>query len=87
MKSLREIIRHTRLVYGLSQKNVADYLGVTRNYISCLENNTGNCGVTDKRLREILDTVYFLGECKKEGNLEKVLEQRKQEIAESKKQF
>ncbi|AOR23891.1 helix-turn-helix domain-containing protein [Clostridium taeniosporum] len=71
--TLRERIAYTRTIYKLSQTNVADALGVSRNYISMIENNNGNVGATQERLEEILNIIYKLGEEKKKGRLQDVL--------------
>ncbi|MBW6410964.1 helix-turn-helix domain-containing protein [Clostridium weizhouense] len=71
--TLRERIAYTRTIYKLSQTNVADALGVSRNYISMIENNNGNVGATTERLEEILNIIYKLGEEKKKGRLQDVL--------------
>lgn len=73
--TLRERLRFTRTNYGLSQDSLAHFIigesgkPVTRNYINCIENNTGNVVITDKRLIEILNIIYKVGELKKRENL------------------
>jgi transcriptional regulator with XRE-family HTH domain len=73
--TLRERLQFTRTNYELSQDAVAHFvLGatgkpVTRNYINMIEHNTGNVAITDKKLIEILNIIYKIGEIKKKENL------------------
>ena len=73
--TLRERLQFTRTNYELSQDAVAHFVAgangktVTRNYINMIEHNTGNVAITDKRLIEILNIIYKIGEIKKKENL------------------
>ena len=58
--TMRESIRSTRTDYGLSLEQVGKELGVTKNYLSQIENN--KVVATDDKLLEILNAVYKLGE-------------------------
>lgn len=58
--TMRERIRRTRTDYGLSLEQVGKELGVTKNYLSQIENN--KVVATDDKLLEILNAVYKLGE-------------------------
>ena len=58
--NMRERIRYIRTNYGLSLEQVAKELGVTRNYLSQIENN--KVVATDDKLLEILNAVYQVGE-------------------------
>lgn len=58
--TMRERIRYTRTNYKLSLEQVAKELGVTRNYLSQIENN--KVVATDDKLLEILNAIYKLGE-------------------------
>lgn len=68
----RERIKYTRLLYGLTQKDVGQALGVSKQYISQCECNNVECA--DERLIEIINIVYKLGEAKKQGRLEEIKE-------------
>lgn len=65
--TLREVIRMTRIRYKLSQKEVGEALGSTRNYINMVENNTGNVGLSMEKAKEIIDAIYKIGEEKKKS--------------------
>lgn len=73
--TLRERLQFTRTNYELSQDAVAHFVigesgkPVTRNYINMIEHNTGNVAITDKKLIEILNIIYMVGEIKKKENL------------------
>ena len=58
--TMRERIRRTRTDYGLSLEQVGKELGVTKNYLSQIENN--KVIATYDKLLEILNAVYKLGE-------------------------
>lgn len=75
--TLRERIRYTRNIYNITQQNVADILGVSKQYITQIE--TDKLTATDKRLEEVLNAVYIVGEAKKQGRLEDVLNDLKQQ--------
>lgn len=74
--TLRERIRYTRNIYNITQQNVADVLGVSKQYVTQIE--TDKLTATDKRLEEVLNAVYQAGEAKKQGRLEQVIEDLKQ---------
>lgn len=69
---IRDRLRYMRVLYGLSQKNIGDYLGCSKQYITQLETN--KLTATQEKLEEILNAIYFLGERKKQGRLKEVLE-------------
>lgn len=75
--TLRERIRYTRNIYNITQQNVADVLGVSKQYITQIE--TDKLTATDKRLEDVLNAVYEAGEAKKQGRLEQVIEDLKQQ--------
>lgn len=75
--TLRERIRYTRNIYDITQQNVADVLGVSKQYVTQIERDT--LTATDKRLEEVLNAVYKAGEAKKQGRLEQVIEDLKQQ--------
>lgn len=68
----RERIKYTRLLYGIGQKEIGQAMGVTKQYISMVENNKTEC--SDEKIIEIINMVYKLGEAKKQGRLEEVKE-------------
>jgi len=61
-----------RVLYQLSQKNVADYLGCSKQYITQIETN--KLVASQEKLEQILNAIYYLGEQKKQGRLKEVLE-------------
>lgn len=69
--TVRERIRYTRTIYQLTQQDVADGFGISKQYITQIE--TGKKIATDERLEEVLSMVYKLGEAKKKGRLKDVL--------------
>lgn len=73
--TIRERIRMTRAIYNITQKDVADYLGLTKQYITQIETN--KLTATDERMEQILNAVYSVGELKKQGRLKEVLEELK----------
>lgn len=72
---LRERIKMTRAIYDITQLNVADFLGCSKQYITQVE--TGKLTATDERMEQILNAVYAVGELKKQGRLKEVLEELK----------
>lgn len=80
--TIRERIRYTRNIYDITQQNVADVVGVSKQYITQIERNT--LVATDKRLEEVLNAVYKAGELKKQGRLEDVLNDLKQQKQDKK---
>lgn len=58
--TMRERIRRTRTDYNLSLEQVGKELGVTKNYLSQIENN--KVVASEDKLIEILNAVYRLGE-------------------------
>lgn len=57
-----ERLRYTRILYGLTQTEVATELGCKRNYISMVEN--GN-DMSEEKYAEIMNAIYKVGEEKK----------------------
>ena len=83
--TLRQRVKFTRLIYGITQKTLAQALGTSREYISMIENNNGNVGATDERLEEIINMIYKLGSADRVDKLEEVLEECKKNNAKKKK--
>lgn len=69
---IRDRLRYMRVLYGLSQKNIADYMGCSKQYITQIETN--KLTASEEKLEEILNAIYYLGEQKKQGRLKEVLE-------------
>ncbi len=69
---IRDRLRYMRVLYGLSQKNIADYLNCSKQYITQIETN--KLVASQEKLEQILNTIYYLGEQKKQGRLKEVLE-------------
>lgn len=74
--TLRERIRYTRNIYGITQENVAKILGVSKQYVTQIETN--KLTATELKLEEVLNAVYKVGELKKQGRLEDVLNDLKE---------
>lgn len=70
--TIRERIRYTRAIYGVTQKEVGQGLCVSKQYITQIENN--KLTATDGKLEQILNMVYKLGEAKKNGMLDRVVD-------------
>lgn len=79
--TIRERIRYMRAIYGLTQKEVGEVLGVAKQYVTMIEKNSVKA--TDERLEEILLTVVKLGEAKKKGNFEEIMS----DLIESRKEL
>lgn len=58
--TMRERIRRTRTDYNLSLEQVGKELGVTKNYLSQIENN--KVVASEDKLIDILNAVYKVGE-------------------------
>lgn len=76
--NMRERIRYTRVLYKLTQREVADGLGVSKQYITQIEGN--KLVATTSKLEEILNMIYKLGEAKNEGKLKEILNDLKKQI-------
>lgn len=61
--TMRERIRRTRTDYNLSLEQVGKELGVTKNYLSQIENN--KVVATEDKLIDILNAIYRVGEREK----------------------
>lgn len=70
--TIRQRIRYMRVMYDLTQKQVGEALGVAKQYVTMIEKNSVKA--TDERLEEILLTVVKLGEAKKRGNFEEIMQ-------------
>jgi transcriptional regulator with XRE-family HTH domain len=84
--TLRQRIKFTRILYGLTQGNVASALGVTKQYISMVENNNGGVRCSEERLEMILNTIYKIGESKKIGQMEECIKECNKVSKEMKEQ-
>lgn len=79
--TIRERIRYMRAIYGLTQKEVGEALAVAKQYVTMIEKNSVKA--TNERLEEILLTVVKLGEAKKNGNFDEIM----QDLIESRKEL
>ena len=61
--SRNERLRHTRLRYGLTLEELGKFIGVTKSYLSMVENNKTD--LSENKFQEILNGIYKLGEKKK----------------------
>ena len=50
-----ERLKYLRIIYNLSQKDIAQELGITRNYLSQLENE--KLVMSDEKFGEIVDVL------------------------------
>lgn len=66
-----ERLRYLRLIYNLSQTEVAKELGVTRNYLSQVENE--KLAMSEEKFNEIVDIIYKIGETKRKEDLKQIL--------------
>lgn len=66
-----ERLRYLRLIYNLSQTEVAKELGVTRNYLSQVENE--KLAMSEDKFNEIVDIIYKIGETKRKEDLKQIL--------------
>ena len=51
------IIRHLRLLAGLSVQLTAEKIGRSKGWISEIENNTGNCKLTESEFNRIVGAL------------------------------
>lgn len=70
--TMRERIRYMRAIYNLTQLDVAKGLGCAKQYITQIEKNRNV--VSDEKLEEIYKVTVKLGEAKKQGRMEEVLD-------------
>ncbi|MBD7909738.1 helix-turn-helix domain-containing protein [Clostridium cibarium] len=73
----RERILYLRALYGLNQTDVGVACGFTRNYISQLEN--GHFNMSQEQEIRIVNAIYKIGEAKKQGRLQDVLNDLKKQ--------
>lgn len=80
--TMRERIRYTRAIYNLTQKEVGEALGTSKQYVTMVEGNKNQ--VSEEKLESIYLTVVRIGEAKKHGKLQEVLDDlintRKEEL-------
>lgn len=69
--SRNERLRHTRLKYGLTLEELGKFLGVTKGYLSMVENNKTE--LSENKFMEILNGIYKLGEKKREEKEKKAI--------------
>ncbi|MBE6066190.1 MAG: helix-turn-helix transcriptional regulator [Clostridium lundense] len=74
-----EKLKYLRLLHGLTQKDVADAMGVKRNYISMLENRKQN--MSQEWHDKYVATIYKVAEeKKKQQNVEEIAEDIAKEV-------
>lgn len=66
-----ERLRYLRLIYNLTQSDIAKELGVTRNYLSQIENE--KLVMSKEKFNEIVDIIYKIGETKRKEDLKQIL--------------
>ncbi|HFF9302473.1 TPA: helix-turn-helix domain-containing protein [Clostridium perfringens] len=68
-----ERLRYLRIIYNLSQKDIAQELGITRNYLSQLENE--KLVMSDEKFNEIVDCIYKIGEEKRKEDIKQIIDE------------
>lgn len=68
-----ERLRYLRLIYNLTQQDIAKELGVTRNYLSQLENE--KLIMSEDKFGEIVDCIYKIGEQKRKEDIKQIIEE------------
>lgn len=68
-----ERLRYLRLIYNLTQQDIATEIGATRNYISQLENE--KLTMSDDKFGEIVDCIYKIGEQKRKEDIKQIIEE------------
>lgn len=69
--SRNERLRHTRLRYDLTLEELGKFIGVTKGYLSMVENNKTE--LSENKFMEILNGIYKLGEKKREEKEKKAI--------------
>lgn len=70
-----ERLRYLRLIYNLSQTHIAKELGVTRNYLSQIENE--KLVMSEEKFNEIVDIIYKIGEQKRKEDIKQIIQEEK----------
>ena len=81
-----EKLKHLRLIHNLTQTNIADEMGISRNYISMVENRTSE--YTKEWHDKYVNAVYIAYAKKKnkvEANVTETIEPVKKEVNKKKK--
>lgn len=68
-----ERLRYLRLIYNLTQQDIANNLKTTRNYISQLENE--KLTMSNDKFSEIVDIIYKIGEQKRKEDIKQIIEE------------
>ena len=68
-----ERLKYLRIIYNLSQKDIAQELGITRNYLSQLENE--KLVMSDEKFNEIVDCIYKIGEEKRKEDIKQIIDE------------
>lgn len=69
-----ERLKYLRIIYNLSQKDIAQELGITRNYLSQLENE--KLVMSDEKFGEIVDCIYRIGEEKRKEDIKQIIDEK-----------
>lgn len=70
-----ERLRYLRLIYNLTQSDIAKELGVTRNYLSQIENE--KLVMSKEKFNEIVDIIYKIGEQKRKEDIKQIIKEEK----------
>lgn len=73
-----ERLKYLRVFYELNQTEIGKSIGASRNYISQLENE--KLAMSDEQYKKVLNAIYRIGEAKKKGRIEEVLEDIRNEL-------
>lgn len=68
-----ERLKYLRIIYNLSQKDIAQELGITRNYLSQLENE--KLVMSEDKFNEIVDIIYKIGEQKRKEDIKQIIDE------------
>ncbi|MDK0617130.1 helix-turn-helix transcriptional regulator [Clostridium perfringens] len=68
-----ERLRYLRLIYNLTQQDIANEMKTTRNYISQLENE--KLTMSNDKFSEIVDCIYKIGEQKRKEDIKQIIEE------------
>lgn len=68
-----ERLKYLRIIYNLSQKDIAQELGITRNYLSQLENE--KLVMSEEKFNEIVDCIYRIGEEKRKEDIKQIIDE------------
>lgn len=73
-----ERLKYLRVLYGLNQTQIGKSIGASRNYISQIENE--KLAISEEQYKKVLNSIYRIGEANKQGRINEVLEDIKNEL-------